>query len=57
MANARIERTTATIDISTVPQTMKATAEVITFDGFLKIYLETTDEEKEEEENKECYHR
>ena len=53
MANARIERTTATIGISTVPQTMKATGEVITFDGFLKVYLETTDEEKEDEENKE----
>ncbi len=53
MANARIEKTTATIGISTVPQTMKATGEVITFDGFLKAYLETTDEEKEDEENKE----
>ena len=53
MANARIERTTATIGISTVPQTMKATGEIITFDGFLKVYLETTDEEKEDEENKE----
>jgi len=53
MANARIERTTATIGISTVPQTMKATGEIITFDGFLKVYLETSDEEKEDEENKE----
>ncbi|HDY67008.1 MAG TPA: type I DNA topoisomerase, partial [Candidatus Scalindua sp.] len=53
MANARIERTTATIGISTVPQTMKATGEIITFDGFLKVYLETKDEEKEDEENKE----
>jgi DNA topoisomerase-1 len=53
MANARIERTTTTIGISTAPQTMKATGEVITFDGFLKVYLETTDEEKEDEENKE----
>ncbi len=53
MANARIERTTATIGISTVPQTMKATGEVITFEGFLKVYLESTDAEKEDEENKE----
>jgi DNA topoisomerase-1 len=53
MANARIERTTATIGISTVAKTMKATGEVITFDGFLKVYLETTGEEKEKEENKE----
>ena len=53
MANARIERTTATIGISTVPQTMKATGEVITFEGFLKVYLESTDDEKEDEESKE----
>ncbi|OHC02412.1 MAG: DNA topoisomerase I [Planctomycetes bacterium RIFCSPLOWO2_12_FULL_40_19] len=53
MANARIERTTATIGISTVSQTMKATGEVITFDGFLKVYFETKNEEKEDEENKE----
>jgi DNA topoisomerase-1 len=53
MANARIERTIATIGISTVPQTMKATGEIIAFDGFLKVYLETKDEEKEDEENKE----
>ncbi|MHC4320649.1 MAG: type I DNA topoisomerase [Planctomycetota bacterium] len=52
MANARIERTTATIGISTVPQTMKATGEVITFEGFLKVYLESTVEEKDEEESK-----
>ncbi len=52
MANARIERTTATIGISTVPQTMKATGEVITFEGFLKVYLESNVEEKDEEESK-----
>jgi DNA topoisomerase-1 len=52
MANARIERTIATIDISTVPQTMKATGEVITFEGFLKVYLESTVDEKDEEESK-----
>ena len=52
MANARIERTTATISISTVPQTMKATGEVITFEGFLKVYLESNVDEKDEEESK-----
>ena len=52
MANARIERTTAKIGISTVPQTMKATGEVITFEGFLKVYLESTVDEKDEEESK-----
>jgi len=52
MANARIERTTATIGISTVPQTMKATGEVIMFEGFLKVYLESNVDEKDEEESK-----
>ncbi|WP_096895133.1 type I DNA topoisomerase [Candidatus Scalindua japonica] len=52
MANARIERTTATVAISTVHQTMKATGEVITFEGFLKVYLESNVEEKDEEESK-----
>ena len=53
MANARIERTTAKIGISTVPQTMKATGEVITFEGFLKVYLESTAEERDEKEEEE----
>ncbi len=52
MANARIERTTVKIGISTVPQTMKATGEVIMFEGFLKVYLESAVEENEEEESK-----
>ncbi|MDP6924940.1 MAG: type I DNA topoisomerase [Candidatus Scalindua sp.] len=52
MANARIERTTATIGISTVPQTMKATGEVIMFEGFLKVCLESNVDEKDEEESK-----
>lgn len=52
MANARIERTTATVSISTVPQTMKATGEIITFEGFLKVYLESAVDEKDEEESK-----
>ena len=53
MANASIERTTAKIGISTVPQTMKATGEVITFEGFLKVYLESTAEERDEKEEEE----
>lgn len=51
MADARLERTTATIAISTVPQELVATGEVIKFEGFLKVYLESSDNE-EEEENK-----
>jgi DNA topoisomerase-1 len=50
MADAEIEKTTAEIDISTVKSThLVAQGEVIKFDGFLKVYLESTDEEPEEQ--------
>ncbi|MFZ2904935.1 MAG: type I DNA topoisomerase [Cyclobacteriaceae bacterium] len=49
MANAEIEKTVATIGISTVPETLTAQGEVITFDGFLKVYMESSDEEDDEE--------
>lgn len=51
MSEAQIEKTVGTIGISTSPQTFTASGEVIKFDGFLKVYIESTDEE-EEEENK-----
>ncbi|HSZ26118.1 MAG TPA: type I DNA topoisomerase, partial [Cytophagaceae bacterium] len=51
MAEAQIERTIATIGISTVPQTLTATGEVIKFDGFLKVYIESTDDESEGDED------
>ena len=38
MSDARLERTTATVDISTVDETMQAKGEVLIFDGFLKVY-------------------
>jgi DNA topoisomerase-1 len=49
MANAEIEKTVATIGISTVPETLTAAGEVITFDGFLKVYMESSDDEDDEE--------
>lgn len=52
MADAQIEKTTATIDISTLPDTLTASGEVIKFEGFLKVYLESTDDEDEDEEQK-----
>jgi DNA topoisomerase-1 len=52
MADAEIEKTIATIGISTVPQKLTATGEVITFEGFLKVYIESTDDEDQDEENK-----
>ncbi len=52
MADAQIERTTATIGISTVPQVLIATGEVIKFEGFLKVYIESTDDDEQDEESK-----
>jgi DNA topoisomerase I len=48
MAEAVIERTIAKIGISTREEELTATGEVIKFDGFLKVYLESTDEEDED---------
>ena len=50
MADAQLERTVAKIGISTNKQELTATGEVIKFDGFLKVYFEGTDEEKEAED-------
>ncbi|MDB5178856.1 MAG: topA [Patescibacteria group bacterium] len=50
MADAKLERTTARIDISTRPEQFVAKGEVVLFDGFLKLYLaHDSDEEPEEE--------
>ncbi|HEX7358801.1 MAG TPA: type I DNA topoisomerase, partial [Ignavibacteriaceae bacterium] len=45
MSDAEIERTTAKIKISGNQEILTAKGEVIKFDGFLKVYLEDTDEE------------
>ncbi len=48
MADAKLEKTTAKINISTVDEELVASGEVIVFDGFLKVYksAESTGEEK-----------
>ena len=51
MANAKLEKTTATIDITTRDEKFTATGEVIKFDGFLKVYIESTDDEEDETTN------
>lgn len=48
MSEAQLERTTARIGISTRPDHLVATGEVIRFDGFLKVYMESSDEETDE---------
>jgi DNA topoisomerase-1 len=52
MADAELEKTTATIGISTSPREFIATGEVIKFEGFLKVYMESEDDEDEEENSK-----
>ncbi len=50
MADAVLEKTTVRIGISTVPDAyLKAEGEVLKFDGFLRVYLESTDDDEEEE--------
>lgn len=45
MVCAEIDRTTITIDISGAEQQFVATGEVIRFDGFLRLYSESTDDD------------
>jgi len=45
MADALLEKTTVTIGISTSQEKFIAKGELIRFDGFLKLYLESSDEE------------
>lgn len=45
MADAELERTTININISNSPETFQATGEIIVFDGFLRVYMESTDNE------------
>lgn len=52
MSKAQIERTIAQVGISTLPDTLTATGEVLKFDGFLKVYLESTDEETDSDTSK-----
>jgi DNA topoisomerase-1 len=49
MSNAQLERTTVSIDISTTKEKLTAKGEVLLFDGFLKVYLETSEDENPDE--------
>ncbi len=50
MADAEIEKTTITIEMNNSPVIFVANGEVIKFDGFLKLYIESTDQESTDEE-------
>ena len=48
MADAELERTIVSIGISNADEVFQAKGEVILFDGFLKVYLESTDDESDD---------
>ena len=50
MADAELEKTTATISISKSGEVFTAVGEVIKFDGFLRVYRESYDDESEQED-------
>lgn len=50
MADAELERTIVKIQVSTLAEQLEAQGEVIVFDGFLKVYSESTDEVSDEED-------
>ncbi len=49
MANAELERTSIVISLSNRKEPFTAIGEVITFDGFLRVYMESYDDETEDE--------
>ncbi len=51
MADAKLERTIIKIDISNRGEKFTAKGEVIKFDGFLKVYIESSDDENGESES------
>ena len=50
MADALIEKTTITINIDNANEKFIANGEVVSFDGFLKVYRESTDEDENAED-------
>jgi len=50
MSDAKIERTEVRIDITSNKETLVASGEVITFEGFLKVYLEGKDESNNDDD-------
>ena len=52
MADAQVEKTTVNIGMSNSPHTFTATGEVLVFDGFLRVYRASSDEETQGEGQK-----
>lgn len=51
MSDAELEKTTAKVNVSGASELFVAQGEVLKFDGFLKVYMEGTDDENTDEEN------
>ncbi len=51
MSEAIFEKTNVTIGVSSRQETFQAEGEVLKFDGFLKVYFESTDEEEEDQQD------
>ncbi|MDF1674569.1 MAG: type I DNA topoisomerase [Vicingaceae bacterium] len=50
MSDAKLEKTTITIGINTSKEKFVAKGEVLLFEGFLKVYLESSDDDHQEDE-------
>lgn len=50
MEDAQIEKTTVTINLNNAEEKFIANGEIINFDGFIKVYRESTDDEKDGDE-------
>ena len=50
MADAEIEKTTVNINISTTDEQFVAQGEVVKFDGFIKVYRESVDDEEQQDD-------
>jgi DNA topoisomerase-1 len=51
MSDAELEKTTAKVSVSGASEIFIAQGEVLKFDGFLKVYMESSDDEESEDEN------
>ncbi|OFY44735.1 MAG: DNA topoisomerase I [Bacteroidetes bacterium RBG_13_44_24] len=50
MSDAEVEKTTISVELNNSPVNFNATGEVVKFDGFLRVYAESTDQENNDEE-------
>lgn len=51
MASALIDKTTVTVSVNNTKEKFVATGEVVKFDGFLRVYMESHDDEEQSEDS------